>query len=108
MPSYPVLETIIKSLGEHITISGQISEVIWQHMISYQPEYPHSEYFDLEDGYQIIIYCKEKIDRKTPIEISGKVIKISGQAKRPGNIHEEYTEYHILVDTWSTPGSNDK
>ena len=100
MPSYPVLEKIIKSLGEFITISGQISEVIWQHMISYQPEYPHSEYFDLEDGYQIIIYCKKKID------ITGKVIKVSGQAKRPSNISEEYTEYHILVNTWRAPGSN--
>jgi hypothetical protein len=100
MPSYPVLEKIINSLGENIAISGRISEVIWQHMISYQPEYPHSEYFDLEDDYQVVIYCKEKIGVKTPIEVIGKVIKVSGQSKRPSKVNEEYSEYQILVDKW--------
>ncbi|MHA1991382.1 MAG: hypothetical protein ACW981_05385 [Candidatus Hodarchaeales archaeon] len=100
MGSYPVLEKILNSLGESITISGQISEVIWQHMISYQPEYPHSDYFDLEDEYQIVIYCKEKIEIKTTIEITGKVIKVSGQPKRPTKVNEEYSEYQMLVDNW--------
>jgi hypothetical protein len=100
MPTYPVLENIINSLGENVTISGHISEVIWQHMISYQPEYPHSEYFDLEDDHQVVIYCKEKIDTREQIEITGKVIKVSGQPKRPTKVNEEYSEYQILVENW--------
>lgn len=100
MTSYPVLDEIITALGKNITVTGSISEIIWQHLISYQNDFPHSSYFDLKDGYQVVLYSKDRIPKNKKIEITGKVIKIKGPSKRLSKVNEDYSEYQILVNNW--------
>ncbi|OLS26829.1 MAG: hypothetical protein HeimC3_07210 [Candidatus Heimdallarchaeota archaeon LC_3] len=101
MTSYSELEKIIRSVNKHISIKGKISEIPWQHLVYSDPEYPHFEYFDLEDDYQIIIYTKQKITNQESILVYGKVIPVTGRPKRSNpESDEKFTEYHILVDKW--------
>lgn len=95
--SYSILQG---SVNRKITIKGSLSKVIWQHLVGYFEEYPHSEYFDLEDGFQTIIYTKEKIESSELLEVTGKVVEIAGRGKRPTDSEEIYKEYHILVDSY--------
>lgn len=95
--SYSLLQT---SVNKELTIKGRISTIIWQHMVGFFDGYPNSEYFDLEDGFQTIIYTKEKIETAELIAVTGKVIEITGRAKRPTDSEDIYKEYHILVDSY--------
>lgn len=95
--SYTLLQ---QSVNKELTIRGRISTIIWQHQAGFFDEYPHSVYFDLEDGFQTIIYAKEKIETSELLEVYGKVVEITGRAKRPIDSEEIYKEYHILVDSY--------
>ncbi|MFX1479665.1 MAG: hypothetical protein ACFFCI_16200 [Promethearchaeota archaeon] len=58
-------------------------------------------YFDLSDGYQIVIYSKDSISCKENIKIIGKLIKVEGKRKNPrSKVNDKYFEYQILVDSW--------
>jgi len=85
--------------GNTITIIGKISNVVWQHIISATNSHPYFSYFDLEDGYQIIIYTKNQITCKERVEVKGEVIRVEGNedvdSKAAGLV-----EYHIIADTW--------
>jgi len=85
--------------GKTITITGKISNVIWQHVINTTKSHPYPSYFDLKDGYQIIIYTKNQITCKERVEVKGEVIRVE--------VHEDedskaagLVEYHILADAW--------
>lgn len=98
MVSFKSYDTLKVSLNKQIKIRGRISSIPWQHTIASIQQYPFIEYFDLEDGFQTIIYSKEKINSQNILEITGKVIEVKGRSKRPTNEeHDEYTEYHIIV-----------
>ena len=86
-------------VDRQVCLEGEISQVIWQHMIAVVDGYPYSEYFDVKD-YQIVIYTKNKISCGTMVRVYGRVIKVEGQGKRyePGD--ELYREYHLAVDRW--------
>ncbi|MEX2680788.1 MAG: hypothetical protein Q6373_004260 [Candidatus Sigynarchaeota archaeon] len=84
-----------------VTVTGKISDVPWQHIIASIKEHPFSYYFDLDDKYQIVIYAKKKIEEIRRIAVTGKVIRVEGGSKRPGEAKSEpYTEHHIVVDSW--------
>jgi hypothetical protein len=99
MVSYKGYEILKESLNNNITIKGKISETPWQQIIGSFKEYPYTEYFDLEDGFQICIYSKAKIKNKKLLEVTGKVVEILGRSKRPLYEEEKYSEYHILVES---------
>ena len=85
--------------GKTIKITGKISNVIWQHIISAPKSHPYMSYFDLEDGYQIIIYTKNQITCKEKVEVKGEIIRIEGN-KNTDSKSAGLIEYHIIADTW--------
>lgn len=91
------------NVGKEVQIIGKIAKEIWQHMTSILDSYPFMEYFDLdfENNYQIVIYTKDQISCKNNIEITGKLIKVSGKHKDPrSKIHDDFFEYQLAVDSW--------
>ena len=89
------------SLGKKVKIIGKIAKEIWQHLTKFVDSHPYMNYFDLDDGYQIVIYTKDSISCKEKIEIFGKLIKVESKRKNPrSKIHDDYFEYQLLVDSW--------
>ncbi|MFW9973299.1 MAG: hypothetical protein ACFFDF_24155 [Candidatus Odinarchaeota archaeon] len=82
------------NLGKTVTIIGKLSKVIWQHLTVFIDSLPYMNYFDLEDGYQIVIYSKDSILCEEKIEVDGKLIKTEASRKNPrSKINDEYFEY---------------
>ena len=89
------------NLGKKVRIVGKISKVMWQHLTIYVDSHPFMNYFDLNDGHQIIIYTKELISCKEKIEVKGKIIEVESQHKNPrSKISDKFSEYHLLTDSW--------
>lgn len=89
------------NVGEIVNIVGKIAKEIWQHLTAFFDTFPYMNYFDLEDGYQIVIYSKNSISCEEKLEINGKLIKTEGRRKNPrSKINDEYFEYQLLVDSW--------
>lgn len=89
------------NLGKIVKIIGKIAKEIWQHLTTLVDSHPFMNYFDLDDGYQIVIYTKDSLSCSEKIEIVGKLIKVEGKRKNPrSKIHDEYFEYQLLVDSW--------
>ena len=89
------------NVGKNIKMIGKIAEAIWQHLTTFIDSHPFMNYFDLDDGYQIVIYTKDSIPCKEKIEIIGKLIKVEGKRKNPrSKINDEYFEYQLIVDSW--------
>jgi len=89
------------NVGEIVKIIGKIAKEIWQHLTTLVDSHPFMNYFDLDDGYQIVIYTKDSISCKENIEIVGKLIKVEGKRKNPrSKINDDYFEYQLLVDSW--------
>ncbi len=89
-----------ESVGEKITLSGNISKIPWQHLIQFISDRDNINYFDLENGEQIVIYSREPITCRGRMKINGEVILTKGSSKRPQKIDETYQEYQLLVDSW--------
>jgi hypothetical protein len=85
-------------VDRQVRVTGQISNIPWQHMIASVKGYPYDHYFDFDD-YQIVIYVKEKIAHKGTITVYGTVVEVGGDSKNPRR-KETAVEYHIRVDTW--------
>jgi hypothetical protein len=83
--------------GADVDLTGEISDTPWQHMIDIPKKYPYADYFDLDDGDQLVIYTKLPVDCTGEMRLNGKIIEIKGTSKRPGS-DEKYTEPQILVD----------
>jgi len=90
-----------RNIGENVKIFGKLAKEIWQHLTKFIDSHPFMTYFDLEDGYQIVIYTKDSISCKGKMEIMGKLIKVKGTRKNPrSKINDKYFEYQIVVDSW--------
>jgi len=90
-----------EAVGEKITLTGNISKIPWQHLIQFFSDREHINYFDLENGEQIVIYSREQIVCKGKMKIYEEVILAKGSSKRPQKIKDEtYQEYQLLVDSW--------
>ena len=92
---------LIDNLEKKVKIVGEISKVMWQHLTIYVDSHPFMNYFDLNDGHQIIIYTKESISCKERIEVIGKIIEVESQHKNPrSKISDKFSEYHLITDSW--------
>ncbi len=89
------------NLGKEVKIIGKIAEEIWQHITMFAESHPYMNYFDLDDGHQIVIYTKEIVPCKEKLETTGKLIKVESKHKNPrSKITDKYFEYQLLVDSW--------
>ncbi|MBY8985189.1 MAG: hypothetical protein KGD65_08990 [Candidatus Lokiarchaeota archaeon] len=92
---------LIDNLEKKVKIVGKISKIMWQHLTIYVDSHPFMNYFDLNDGHQIIVYTKEQISCKEKMEVIGKIIKIESQHKNPRvKISDKFSEYHLITDSW--------
>jgi len=97
------IDELIANIGKNVIISGKISDIVWQHTIQLSEDYQYYYYFDLDDGNQIIIYTKNKIDENKlkgkQIYVNGTVIQVMGLSKSyKKDERETYIEYHLNVD----------
>lgn len=58
-----------------------------------------SEYFDCEDGGQIVVYVPREfaLDRDNAIELEGTVFTVSGPGKRSRDSDPGHVEYSLRV-----------
>ncbi|MHA1931580.1 MAG: hypothetical protein ACW96X_03515 [Promethearchaeota archaeon] len=92
---------LINNLEKKVKIIGEIGKVIWQHLTTYMDSHPFMNYFDLNDGHQIVIYTKESISCREKIELIGKIIKVESQHKNPrSKISDRFSEYQLITDSW--------
>ncbi|MFX1279351.1 MAG: hypothetical protein ACFFA3_08030 [Promethearchaeota archaeon] len=89
------------NIGKKVKIIGNLASEIWQHITTYIESHPYMNYFDLEDGHQIVIYTREDLSCNKQIEATGKLIKAEANHKNPrSKITEKYFEYQLIVDSW--------
>ena len=91
-----------EKIGQNVSIVGKISDIMWQHMVSYESDYPEILYFDPKNGdNQIVLYTKAKIENKPNkfLRVYGKVKEIKGTSQKGQKIDDgDYREYHLIVD----------
>ncbi|MHA1111671.1 MAG: hypothetical protein ACTSRE_11255 [Promethearchaeota archaeon] len=91
-------------LGEVIEITGKVSNIVWQHMIMLQPDYPEISYFALldeqeEEYHQLVVYSKMKIPESGKHTLRGRMIKSEGETKRPDEGRRKYYyEYQFIAE----------
>jgi hypothetical protein len=96
-------KSLKEQVGKVLTLRGEITGIMWQHYIGSYEGYPFTNYVDLEDNPQIVIYSKEPINHKGKIEVTGEIVQVGHEATDENvKIQEEYWEYHMLVDTWKS------
>ena len=89
------------NVEKKIKIVGKIAKAIWQHLTAYIDSHPCMNYFDLDDGHQIVIYTKDSISCEEKIEFIGKLIKVESKHKNPRyKISDKYFEYQLIADSW--------
>ncbi|MHA1745733.1 MAG: hypothetical protein ACTSWW_07025 [Promethearchaeota archaeon] len=90
-----------EKIGQDVSLVGKISDIMWQHMIAYEPDYPEILYFDPKNGGpQIVIYAKTQIENKPRkyLKVFGKVKEIRATSQKGQKIVDEnYREYHLIV-----------
>jgi len=90
-----------EKIGQEVSLVGKISDIMWQHMIAYEPDYPEILYFDPKDGGpQIVLYAKTQIEKKPHkyLKVFGKVKEIRATSQKGQKIDDgEYREYHLIV-----------
>lgn len=89
--------------GDPVTTRGRISTVMWQHLMTGVDGKKHG-YFDVEgESHQIVVYWKAAPQCAALIEVTGKVLVVRGQPKRPGQketkVDDSYSELYIDVDS---------
>lgn len=86
--------------NRYVMFQGEITGLINQHMIAMNEAYPFTQYVDTDIG-QLVVYSKDAIPEKTKVTIYGKMIKIGGGSKRPGEQERKYYyEYQIEAHRW--------
>jgi hypothetical protein len=92
---------LTNNIEKKVKIVGEMGKAIWQHLTTYIESHPFMNYFDLQDGHQIVIYTKEEIICKEKIELKGKIIKVESQHKNPrSKISDRFSEYQLITDSW--------
>jgi hypothetical protein len=90
--------------GMPVTVRGKVSTIIWQHMMTSVDGKKHA-YFDVDgEKTQTVVYWKDPPTCSGMIEVTGKVLEIRGQSKRPGQqkeskVDDKYVELHIDVES---------
>ena len=92
---------LTNNIEKKVKIVGEMGKAIWQHLTTYIESHPFMNYFDLQDGHQIVIYTKVEIICKEKIELRGKIIKVESQHKNPRTkISDRFSEYQLITDSW--------
>ena len=93
-----------EKIGQEVSIVGKISDIMWQHMIAYELDYPEILYFDPKDGgAQIVLYSKTLIKNKPNkyVKVFGKVKEIKSSRQKGQKIEDgDYREYHLIVNRY--------
>ena len=95
------------ALGKEIEITGKISNILWQHLIVIQPEYPEISYFSLVDkngkeGHQFVVYSKKPIPESGILTLKGRLIKSEGETKHPDEERRKYYyEYQFIAESFT-------
>ncbi len=92
-------ENLSDYVGQVIELNGEITGIMWQHMMGFNPDYPYDGFLDWK-GTQLVFYSKAPIDCKGKTRVIGKLIEISGAGKgeAPDNLHSEYQVLAELVE----------
>lgn len=90
--------------GEEVTVFGELTEEIHQHMIHPAQQGRVIAYFQPDQDYQTVAYFPKGY-RPCPgaMAITGQVLEVRGAAKRPGKpskVDSEHVEYQLLVKRW--------
>ncbi|MHA1986684.1 MAG: hypothetical protein ACW98D_08605 [Promethearchaeota archaeon] len=92
---------LTNNIDKKVRIVGEIGKAIWQHLTTFIDSHSFMNYFDLQDGHQIVIYTKEEITCNEKIELIGKIIKVESQHKNPrSKISDRFSEYQLITDSW--------
>ena len=88
--------------GELVTVRGRVATVIWQHVIG-PPASKTFAYFDLEgEDHQTVVYWTKAPGCAEAVEVTGRVLVVTGPPKRPGRretkVDASYSEVHLDVD----------
>jgi len=78
-----------ENIRKRISLIGTISTTPWQHLIKISETHEIIDYLDLEDGEQIVIYSRIPIKCEKKVQITGKVIEVTGKSKRPDRKRKE-------------------
>ncbi len=93
-----------ENIDQNVSIVGKISDIMWQHMIAHEPDYPEILYFDPKNGdNQIVLYAKTKIENKPHkfLKVFGKVKEIKATSQKGQKIDDgDYREYHLIVNRY--------
>ncbi len=84
-------------VDQRVRVRGRVSRVPWQHMTAMVPD-TESEYFDLEDQRQIMVYTRVAIDSDALVELTGTVIAVTGAGKRSRPDELLHTEHSLIVE----------
>jgi hypothetical protein len=90
---------LLKNEGMPVTLRGEITGIMWQHMVAPSGDYREVTYVDFGKS-QIVAYSKKPISCRGPVELTGTVIKLTGESRDPRR-KESVDEYHVLVDSWT-------
>ncbi len=71
------------NIGEKVSITGKISNVMWQHFHTYVKTHPHIGYIDLDETHQIVVYTKNPIECNGVVHLTGKLIKTKYKSDSP-------------------------
>lgn len=101
----PLVDAVALSqhVDQRVRVRGRVSRIPWQHMTALVPD-ARSEYFDIEGGGQIMVYCplsQERLAQGALIELAGTVFAITGAAKRSRPDEPAHTEHSLLVEAWT-------
>lgn len=93
-----------EKIGQNVSIVGKISDIMWQHMITYELDYPEILYFDpKKGGPQLVLYAKTQIKNKPEkyVKVFGIVKEIKSTRQKGQKIEGgEYREYHLIVNRY--------
>lgn len=89
--------------GQVVVARGRVSTTPWQHVMSGVAG-KKSAYLDLEGGKrQTVIYWVEPPKCSAEVEVTGRVLEVRGDSKRPGGqptkSDDTWRELHIDVDS---------
>lgn len=87
-------------LGKEVTVEGKTSRIQWQHIIQQRGSKTHV-YVDLP-GTQIVAYVSEEPRCSGAIRLTGILLEVSSEPKRPGREKQpkELREYQLDVSSW--------
>ncbi|MBF0106989.1 MAG: hypothetical protein HQM16_16875 [Deltaproteobacteria bacterium] len=85
-----------------ITVTGNVSTVMWQHVGGFYASHPYDNFFDINKSQTVVYTSGSKINCKGKTIVEGKVVAVGGDWPQGSKMADSpgYKEYHILADKW--------